>query len=55
VGVVVIERVHVLLPRKVPPLAHELCLGGLQVHLPSVQAVLLLLKVGHAAIGTLVQ
>jgi hypothetical protein len=56
VGVVIIaERVHSLLPRKVLPLALELCLGDLQVHLPRVQAVRLLLKVGHVAVGTLVQ
>jgi hypothetical protein len=56
VGIVVIaERVHGSLPRKVLPLALELCLGGLQVHLPSVQVVCLLLKVGHMAVGTLVQ
>jgi hypothetical protein len=36
VGVVVIaERVCGLLPRKFLPLALELCLGSLQVHLPS--------------------
>jgi hypothetical protein len=36
VGVFVIaKRVCGLLPRKVLPLALELCLGGLQVHLPS--------------------
>jgi hypothetical protein len=46
--------VHDLLPRKVLPLALELCLGGLQVHLLSSQVVYLLMKVGHAA-RTLVQ
>jgi hypothetical protein len=39
---------------KVLPLTLELCLGGLQVHLPRAQAVCLLLKVGHAAARTLV-
>jgi hypothetical protein len=39
---------------KVLPLTLELCLGGLQVHLSSAQAVRLLLKVGCAAVGTLV-
>jgi hypothetical protein len=53
--IIVAERVCGLLPCKVLPLALELCLGGLQVHLPSVQVVWLLLKVGHAAVGTLVQ
>jgi hypothetical protein len=52
--VVIVERVRGLLPHKVPPLALKLCLGGLQVHLPSSQAVRLLLKVGHTATGTLV-
>jgi hypothetical protein len=33
----------------------ELCLGGLQVHLPSSQAIHLLLKVVHVAVGTQVQ
>jgi hypothetical protein len=32
----------------------ELCLGGLQVHLPSSEAIILLLKLGHMAAGTLV-
>ena len=40
---------------KPPPLGLELCLGGLQVHLPSMQVVCLLLKVGHVATGTLVR
>jgi hypothetical protein len=39
---------------KVLPLTLELYLGGLQVHLSSVQAVRLLLKVGYATMGTLV-
>ena len=51
--VVIIERVRGLLPCKVLPLALELCLGGPQVHLPGSQAVCILLKVGHAAMGTL--
>jgi hypothetical protein len=55
VGIVVIaERIRGSLPCKVLPLVLELCLGGLQVHLPSAQAVHLLLKVGHVAAGTLV-
>jgi hypothetical protein len=55
-GIVIIaERVHILLPHKVLPLVLELCLGGLQVHLPSSQAVRLLLEVGHVAVGTLVR
>jgi hypothetical protein len=48
--VVAVERVHGLLLRKVPPLA----LSGLQVHLLSSQVVRLPLKVGCAAMGTLV-
>jgi hypothetical protein len=44
-----------LLLRKVLPLTLELCLGGLQVYLPSVKVVHLLLKVGRAAVGTLVR
>jgi hypothetical protein len=40
--------------RKVLPLALELYLSGLQVHLPTSQAVRLLLKVGRMAMGTLV-
>ena len=44
-----------MLPHKVLPLALELFLDGLQVHLPSLQMVRLLLKVGHVARGTLVQ
>jgi hypothetical protein len=44
--VIVTERVCGLLPLKVPPLALELCLSGLQVHLPRSKAVRLLLKVG---------
>jgi hypothetical protein len=56
VGIVVIaKRVRGSLRRKVLPLALELCLGGLQVHLLSAQVVCLLLKVGHAAVGTLVR
>ena len=55
VGVIIVETVHGLLPHKVPPLALELCLGGLQVHLPSAQAVRLLLKVGHVTTRTLVR
>jgi hypothetical protein len=55
-GIIVIaERVRGLLPCKVLPLTLELCLGGLQVHLPSAQAVHLLLKVGRVATGTLVR
>jgi hypothetical protein len=55
-GIVVIaERVCGLLPCKVLPLAYEVCLGGLQVHLPSSQVVRLLLKVGHVPAGTLVR
>jgi hypothetical protein len=50
--IVVIERVHNLLPCKVLPLALELCLGSLQVHLSTLQAVRLLQKVGRAAAGT---
>jgi hypothetical protein len=42
------------LPRKVLPLVLELYLGGLRFHLPSLQAMLLLLKVGRTAAGTLV-
>jgi hypothetical protein len=52
---VIVERVHGFLPRNVPSLALELYLGGLKVHLSSSQAVHLLLKVGHAVAGTLVQ
>jgi hypothetical protein len=52
--IIIAERVHGLLPCKVPPLALELCLGGLHVHLPSAEAVHLL-KVGRAVAGTLVQ
>jgi hypothetical protein len=44
-----------LLPRKVLLLTLKLCLGSLQVHLPSAQVVRLLLKVGRAAAGTLVR
>jgi hypothetical protein len=53
--VVVTERVCGFLLCKVLPLMLELCLGGLQVHLLSAQAVYLLLKVGHVAVGTLVR
>ena len=52
--VIVAKRVHDLLPYKVLPFALELYLSGLQVHLPSVQAVHLLLKVGHVDTRTLV-
>jgi hypothetical protein len=48
VGIIIIaERVRGLLPRKVLPSALELCLGGLQVHLPSTQAVRLLLRLDY--------
>ena len=40
-----------MLSRKVLPFMLELYLGGLQVHLPSLQAIRLLLKVVHAATG----
>jgi hypothetical protein len=52
--VIIVERMHCSLPCKVLPLVLELCLGGLLVHLPSAQAVRLLLKVGRTAVGTLV-
>ena len=55
VCVVFVERVRGLLPHKVLPLALELCRGGFYVHLLSMQAVRLLLKVGRVAVGTLVQ
>jgi hypothetical protein len=55
-GIVIIaERVRILLSRKVLPLVLELYLGGLQVHLSSLQAVRLFLEVGHVAVGTLVR
>jgi hypothetical protein len=44
-----------LLPCKVLPLALELCLCGLEVHLLSSQAIHLLLKVVRAAVGTQVR
>ena len=43
-----------MLPCKGLVLALVLCLDGLQVHLPSLQVVHLLLKVGRIAVGTLV-
>jgi hypothetical protein len=49
-GVVdITKRVCGVLPHKVLPLALELYLGGLQVHLSSAQVVCLLLKVGLVA------
>jgi hypothetical protein len=55
-GIVVItKRARGFLLCKVLPLMLELCLGSLQVYLPSAQAVCLLRKVGHAAVGTLVR
>ena len=53
--VIVAMRVRGLLPCKVPPLALELYLGGLHVHLPSPQAICLLLKVVRMATGTQVR
>ena len=53
--IVIAKRARGLLPHKVLHLVLELCLSGLQVHLPSSQAVRLLLKVGLMAMGTLVR
>ena len=44
-----------MLPRKVLPLALELYLGGLVVHLSSMQVIHHLLKVVHASMGTQVR
>jgi hypothetical protein len=55
IGVVLIaKRVHGSLPCKDLPLALKLYLGGLQVHLLSLQVILLPLEVGRTATGTLV-
>jgi hypothetical protein len=56
VGVIIIAKgLHDLLPCKVLPLALKLCLGGLEVHLLSLQVFCLLVKVVRAAVGTQVR